>query len=83
MTKTIPKEYVDVKDIEDELKFVELKRELQVRLHIMKNAEEEKLKELKTIAEVCKAIAQLKIKHGWKLEDDMRKEINKRVDRTM
>ena len=67
-------------ELEDYLRFAELKRDITVRLHILNKMSEFRLQMMKELDAQCKAIARLKEKTGLKLDADLRKEINKRLD---
>jgi hypothetical protein len=74
--EAIPKD-----QIEDCLKAEALMRELVVRLTMYKEDQEKQLERLERIKTVCEQLAIIKAKTGFKYPEDIRKEVNKRIDR--
>ena len=72
-------EVIMLSEIEDYLKFVELQRDLVVRLHTYKESQELQLKRLKDIERVAKNLALLKQKNKFKILGDSRDEVLKAI----
>jgi len=72
-------EVLPMDKLEPYMKFVELKRELQVRLQIMLEEKEMQLKRMEIIKTICEHIRDLRQVHHFKLEMDVAKEVNKYV----
>jgi hypothetical protein len=66
-------------DLDDYLKFAELKQDLVTRLTILKDIKEIELEHSKQLKSIAERLAILKQRLHLKLDVDLRKEINKRI----